>query len=650
MSLLRITLFGGFDIRQDGGPPVEIAAKKAKALVAFLACRPGQPVPREQVRVLLWGRRDEAQAQGSLRHLLTTLRQDLGNSADRVLETDREVVALRAAAVDVDVRRFEDLVRLATPEALERAVDLYRGPLLDGVELAEPGFQDWVLTQRRRLHEAACRACRSLLINGEPSEAAPRAIEFAQRLLTLDGCDEEGHRALMRLYAGEGNIGLALRQYQTCGAALLREIGAQASAETEQLALEIRNNRGVGGRRLTIGNGHAAKADADGPTLAVLPFAAGEDADHQVLARGMTEDVITELSRFRQLFVRAKPSVSTSDAGADPQRAGIALGVKYVVDGSVRRLGDRIRITTQLVDVASNNQLWAERFDGGSSEIFEIQDQIIATIVGTLVGRLAAAGVAQATRKHPSDLAAYECVLRGYALMDGDRATDKAARDLFEAALALDPGYARAHAGLAYVLVQQWFADTGESYDALDHALSVAKQAVVLDDSDTSAQHMLGWVHLNRKEFELAAHHNQRAQALSPNDPDQSACRGALFTFLGETDEAMRWYERARRLDPYYEPVWYWRTQGIAHLLAGRYDQAISNFLRSPNRPVWLRAYLAAAHALLGRTDEAHQARDETIAAEPRFSARRLMAKEPFRRQVDRDLIAEGLRRAGFSG
>ena len=168
----------------------------------------------------------------------------------------------------------------------------------------------------------------------------------------------------------------------------------------------------------------------------------------------------------------------------DMIRAGRELGVQYLVEGSVRRMAARVRITAQLIDAASGNHIWAERYDNAQDEIFDVQDRVVRTIVGTIAGRMNAAGADFARRKPPSNLAAYECILRGDALPLGTPETEAEARRLFEKAIELDPGYARAYALLSFALDREWYRDMSSSRRLTDEAFDMARKAVALDEND----------------------------------------------------------------------------------------------------------------------------------------------------------------------
>ena len=382
-------------------------------------------------------------------------------------------------------------------------------------------------------------------------------------------------------------------------------------------------------------------------SVAVMPFAnLGGDPGQRYFADGVTEDVITELSRFHRLAVLSAGSATRLREAA--AAAGSPPGVHYVVEGSVRRAGERLRITARLRDAASGGQLWAEHFDRDQSEIFEVQDEIVRRIVGTVAGRVEAAGAERARRKPPASLEAYECVLEGRAIGLGDPEAEAEARRLFERAIELDPAYAQAYAKLAHILSLEWFREPSDSAETLDRAFELARRAVALDPDEPICQNILGWIHLFRRSFDLAEHYYRRALELNPNDAEQAGYMGVLHAFLGNADESLAWYRTARALDPYFEPSSFWRLQGIAHFTAGRIGEAIVNFRRSPVIPTWVHVYLAACHALAGEADEAARSRDAVLRAAPGFSLARFARKEPLRRAGDRARLVEGMRRAGL--
>lgn len=452
---------------------------------------------------------------------------------------------------------------------------------------------------------------------------------------------------------------------------LIRDVWGGRVVSDSTLASRIKSARRAIGddgqqqRRIRTVHGRGVKfigepGDADAnpapeqawPVIAVLPFAnLGGDPEQGYFADGVTEDIITDLARFREQRVVARDSAFRHrETGGDPQRVGRALGADYIVTGSIRRQGAKLRLTAQLTDAESGTQLWAERFDRDAEDIFAVSDAVVATIAATLAGRVREVGSARAKRKPPANLKAYECLLRGQAALHrmGDPHEEAVARRFFEQALQCDPDYARAHSGLAIVLLREWFRNPRATDDALDLALAHAEKAVALESEDYECQETLGWILLHRKSFDLAEQQYRRALALNPNSPDELAAMGAASGFLGRPQEAIGWFERARRVDPYFEPTWYWHLQVAALFIARRYGEALQAFARCTSIPSWVLAYAAASAAMAGQEPQAREIAARLRRDFPDFSAEALLRKEPFRHAADRDHLKDGLARAGL--
>jgi len=383
----------------------------------------------------------------------------------------------------------------------------------------------------------------------------------------------------------------------------------------------------------------------DLPSIAVLPFAnVCGDPELSYLVDGLSEDIITDLSRFRQLRVIARDSCFRHrDTGTDLRATAQALGADYVVTGSVRRQGARLRLSAQLTAADSRNELWAERFDRSTEDVFAATDELVRTIVGTLAGRVRAA---LAKRKPPANFAAYDCVLRAQAALTkvGDLGEEVEAQRLFEQALSCDPCYPRAHAGLAIVLLRHWF--RGGEDAALDRALTHAERAVAIDSDDNECQETLAWVLLHRRAFDLSERHYRRAVELNPNSPDELAAMGSACSYFGRPEEGIGWLELAKKVDPFFDPGWYWNLLGVTYFNARRYEDALGAIARNASPPLWVSAYGAAAQALAGRVEAARAIAARIAAAG--FSADDLLRKEPYRIAADLDHLAVGLRRAGL--
>jgi adenylate cyclase len=417
--------------------------------------------------------------------------------------------------------------------------------------------------------------------------------------------------------------------------------------QLKNIARSMRVYRITGTPRVAV---PAPKRAPEKPSIAVLPFSnMSGNPEQAYFSDGITEDILTELSRFRALSVIARnSSFRFRGSDVDVVRVGRELNVQYVLEGSVRKMGDKIRITAQLIDATTGSHVWADRYDRTQEEIFNVQDQVVRMIVGTLAGRIEAAGVEKALRKPPSNLAAYDYVLRADALPFGNPEARAEVRRLSEKAIELDPTYARAYSQLAISYYLEWVNDYSGSDAALDEAYSLANKAIALDDNDSQAFSFLGVVHMMRRSYELSEHCFQKAIALNPNRPVVMTSLGMLYGYLGRPDDGIARFEQAKLIDQFYEPTWYWPMLGMLHFIAGRYDEAIVHLGRSRIMPPWVRAYLAAIFAITDRKDEAAHHVTEILRLAPGFSAVKFLTKEPFKQSSDRDRLLEGLRKAGL--
>jgi adenylate cyclase len=387
------------------------------------------------------------------------------------------------------------------------------------------------------------------------------------------------------------------------------------------------------------------------PSIAVLPLVnMSGDPEQEFFADGLTEDIITELSRFRDLLVISRNSTFVHKGKAVKVReVAREFGVDYVLEGSVRKAGDRIRVTVQLIDGETDRHIWAERYDRKLDDIFAIQDEMTRAIVATLPGRVEAATHDRAKRKPTDNMAAYECVLAAKVLHHRSIREDNAeAQRLLDRALALDPNYAHAHAWKACVLGQTWVYDWCTDREATFQQLACELEiALALDDNDSDVHRILAALNLTRDDHDKAAYHQERALALNPNYDLVVVQQGELLTWLGRPEEGIDWIKRAMRLNPYH-PERFWSHLGRACYCAEKYAEAAEAFTRITRPDYTHHAFLAATFAQMGSTVAAAAHAAEVLKREPKFSVAAYLLTQHYKRAVDRGRHEAGLLKAAL--
>jgi adenylate cyclase len=406
---------------------------------------------------------------------------------------------------------------------------------------------------------------------------------------------------------------------------------------------------------LTSGGRHAPPpAVPDKASIAVLPFAnMSGDAEQEYFSDGISEDLITDLSKVSALFVIARNSSFTYKGRAvKVQEVGRELGVRFVLEGSIRKAGNRVRITAQLVDATTGGHLWAERFDRELTDIFATQDEVVRQIVGALAVKLTQRETEELRRGGTKNLEAYECWLRARELLGkGIRDSVARAKTMYRRALEIDPKFAAPYSGLAFAAISDyvngWAADPTL---ALDEGERWARHGIGLDDHLPVVHVALGNVLIWRRQHDDALAEINRALELDPNYAQGHAMRAMALMYAGRSAEALQPFATAMRLDPYYPNI-------VLHLLAqahfslGQYETAAGHLrdriARNPNTDA-SRMLLAACYGHLGRADDARAAWAGLLEVNPGFSMNQRAQVLPYKDSSDFERIVEGLAKAGL--
>jgi len=667
MAALVLNLLGGFELRPRGAPPLDLSTKTGQALLAYLASTGGQRHARDKLAALLWEDRPDQQARTSLRQTLAVMRKALQPFDASWLSADGDWIAIDRDALEIDVVEFERLAGSASAESLIQAAALYKGDLLQGFNLRSEGFAEWLRTERERLFGRALQVLGKLLALQSESTDIEAAIATANRLVSLDPLNEGAHRSLMRLYVTQGRQELALRQYEICRDRLRRELNVGPDPATAALHQEILARRsGAGPANAAAPSSPAPSSPVPSspapmamiaagpdahrrgrPSIVVLPFVnQGGDPGQDYLGDGITEDIITELSRYRSLLVIARSS-SFQFKGPAVDLAAVRqkLGVQYLVEGSVRKIGANIRVSAQLIDAESEGHLWAERYDRPAEEIFGVQDEVASAIATTLEGRVAASGAEFARKKPTKDWRAYDYFLQGRELAHRYRSIE--AEGWFARAIALDPGYAHAHAWRSMVITSKYVIEGTRDSTAIDEALAGAQRALELDDADAWSHQAMGYALLWRGQLDLAGAHFDRAIGLNPNDVNIACDRANFLLYADRLDEALRSLDAALQRDP-FPPMWAWEVRGSVLYGLKRYEEAIAAYRNVDADYFWMPAFLAASYAQAGQVENARRALAEFLRVRPGVTVGNYdkILLSPWSNW--RDHVLDGLRKAGL--
>lgn len=648
-------LFGGMELRDADGQELTVDTRKARALLAFLIVESGRWHARERLAGLLWGERGDTQARNSLNQALYELRK---------LETDLEIIEretdrlrLKAGSIDCDVHRFEGFLT-SDPMA---AAELYTGRLLDGLDLAERDFTDWLNQKRAEYQEALAGALRNTARSTDDSNDLQSRIGAARQLVRLDPLDEGARRHLMELLAQSGNRAEAIRQYQICAELLQEALGIKPDPETQRLLERIKRAHIVPGAstkfapdvRLGLID---APSNEDKPVVAVLPFVnLSDDPNLAYFADGLADDLIFSLSAFRWFRVLAQAATfKVRDANANHADVRLMFGATHVVNGRVRRAGSRLRLTIELADCRTGQQLWAGRYDKGLDDLFEVQDDVIRRVVAGIEPALEDTEMRRALGRPPETLAAYEFLLRGYwHLYRGSQKDHNEAKRCFEAALARDSSYAGALVALAFANYRDAHANPVSIFaQRLEDCRVLAVRALELDPQEPRALKHFGGASCFLGDQDTALGAVTRSIELCPSYASAYSGLAFVHDFKGDFSDAMPAADETIRLRP-HDPGLHKCiiAKAIAHYQTGQYERAerIARDSLRTNKTWWIsNMMLAASLAQRGAVADAAAATEKVRADQPGITLEIMLRTMPFAHAAHSEHLAEGLIRAGW--
>ena len=685
---IRLTLLGSFQAEDGAGRDILPRTRKARALLAILALANGAPVLRQTITSLLWSGRAQDQARGSLRQSLHELQERLHGASSDALVAERAHLALNMTHVAMDVSCFVTLdggpdqaMRLLDNGALRENGQV----LLEDLVGVDPGFTKWLDVQRTLLATNALSIADAALAAASTEHVIDQAAMAvaATRIIRLEPGRERAWQHLISAGIGMGDPDGAIRSFQRCAAALARAGMGPPSAETRALAATIRPSLRVVGTAPPPAMPDRTVVP-EGVRLGVLAFRSLDTGsphiDDAALCVGLAEEITTALGRFRGITLIASSSVSAlSPAASDDKGSPVAdngaaaerlrsLRLDFVLDGTIQRRGDRVRVTARLIDLRVDDPVgkvvWSCRFDRPGSDLLAMQDEIAAETVAQvdphLMLRAYPLDGASRTLELPT-ATAHELLLRAIPVLYRlDEAEFRLAGQALAQAVERSPGYAAAHAWYAYwhlFLVGQGWADAPHA--AIRQAGVLADLAVSLDPTDARGLTIAGHARafLQRNIDEAITLHS-RALDLNPNLPLAWSLSGLALSYAGRHEEAVTHIQQARRLSP-FDPHGFFFDMALSLplLCLGRMSEALDASRRAaamnPTFSSSYKGYLAALGFLAGTNAAVHRADLDLVLRhlrqlEPDFTLTSARARSPLRRAQDVDIYIEGLRRGGL--
>ena len=693
-ALPRIYLVGPMRAIAPGGADFLPRGRKTRGLLACLCLAQGERISRSRLVGLLWDRSADAQARMSLRQSLSELNGIVNRHVSGLVEIGRDSVRIDVRKCWIDALAILDASTDATADS-SNLVQPYSERLLEDLDGITPSFDHWLAGERTRFEDRVRKILEAELDRLTEQNAKPEVrAAAARRLINFEPTHEGAVRSLMKAFAQMGDRAQAIREFERCRQALVTVLDLPPSEETTAVYEAIRvespqipspalfaGPAGVESSESSAGlltapparwnierqgepaaargydpghdPGHERRRE---PSIAVLPFRniTGDPA-HDFVTEGLVEDLIEALSRVPNFFVISRLStLAFRNQDRHPREIGNVLGVRYVLSGTVRVLGDRLRVTIELTDTQLEAALWFSKLDERFLDLFEVQDRLSEMIVRKVAPYLHAAEMKRIRVKRPDSLEAYDLFLRAQENMHNSaRPVFETSEALFDAALAKDPHYAAALAWRAYWHVlrvgQGWSPDPADDATQADH---FARAAIECNSMDPMAFAVHGLVaSYLYKDFDLAFRRFDAALRINANAAPAWMWSAAAHAWMGNGPLAIEEINKAMALSP-YDPLMYAYSgiAAMAYLVDGQYERAIECALRSlrENR-TYTSSYrqLVIALVLAGRGDEARSSARRLLELEPGLTVAGFRRRYPGSASPHADLFCDALARAG---
>lgn len=609
---LAIKLLGEPQLQAADGSVVSLPGRKPLALLAYLCQSPGMLASRSKLADMLWGDRDEDHARNNLRQTLAVLRRDLSAYDAELIISDGDKLHIKPGSVACDTHRFADLSRKGAVD-LEQAARLYQGPFLDGFFAGSSEYEDWASGERDRLSHVAVTVLERLARGTEGGNG----LDYARRLLVVEPLREASHRLLMERLAAMGDHDMALRQYDSCKAILLKEYGVPPDAETDRLReriLQARKSWNSSAAKAAKLSERTKEATETRVSVEVQRFAClGGGADEEIFAMGLAQALIGDLSADRDIVVRSgKPGQTLESVQVNSAEGSGRSGLAFTLGGSVQPTRTGLRVNVQLIDRVTGDLVWADRHD--SEATLDSQTQLSSSIVSAVQLEMMLSKFNLRDRAPPDSPVVRHLVNR--AIVNFFQQTkDSVAKaiKLAEEALALDPDSVRGRRTLSAAI------SAGISLGALpctdgnvDRALALAESVVLVAPNDEIARCELAWALSNAGRHAEAADQLRHAIDLNPRSPNARGDLAEQLALLGRSAEAIEELDAAFAMSG-YDPLEFWRQSTIAtaRFAMGSYSETLDvarQLVRA--KPAFLRGvvFWAAAAAADGHVDEARKA------------------------------------------